>query len=163
MRNLGFVAVALFAGFIIQILWWRMRRPRIIDVPVIFALVYAGLSWAGIRFGILDFGLADYVRLTSLYASFVVIYLIACAAIEVPSPTLSVIKYIAESGGNGCTEHELMQRLLSQDSLLARLQLAQAGGLVEIVNGRCMLTPKGLFLARVFKFGAEVFGLPKGA
>jgi hypothetical protein len=46
--------------------------------------------------------------------------------------------------------------------MMDRLRLMETSGLVHIADGRCTLTGKGLLFARLFEFGARVFGLAKG-
>jgi hypothetical protein len=162
-RNVGFLIIALAGGLIFQVAWWRIRGPSISSVLALFALSFVGLSVAGLHWSILIVDLAEYAGLTLLYISVVLCYAILCSAIEVSSPTLSMIRYIADCGRrSGCPEDELMGRFLSQGAIANRLKLMEAGGLLRIADGHGTLTNKGLFLARVFEFAARLFGLPKG-
>jgi hypothetical protein len=162
MKNIAFLALALAGGFIFQVVWWRIRRPSISSVLFLFALVFIGLSMTGLCLGILNLGPADYVRLTLLYISVTLSYAIVCSAVEVRSPTLSIITYIADRGRCGCRERELMQHFLAQGALADRIELMEVGGLVRIVERNCALTNKGLPFAHLFEFAAQFFDLPKG-
>ena len=115
MRNIGCLIIAFAGGLAFQIAWWRLRGPSISSVLSLFALSFVGSSLAGLHWNILNVGLADYAALT-LYGSVVLCYAILCSAIEVPSPTLSMITYIAEVGRrSGCPEDKLTRHFLSQD------------------------------------------------
>lgn len=163
MHNIAFVAIALTGGFTFQVIWWRIHRPSISSVISLFSLVFVVLSVAGLYWGVLNVGIADYARLMLLYVSIVLSYTIVCSAVEVPSPTVSIITYVADRDRRyGCPEKELVQHFLTLDAMADRLKLMEVGGLVRIVDGRCILTNKALSFARLFESAARFFGLPKG-
>jgi hypothetical protein len=162
-RNVGCLIIAFAGGLTLQIAWWRIRGPSISSVLSLFALSFVGLSLAGLHWNILNVGLSDYAALMLLYIAVVLSYAILCSAIEAPSPTLSIVTYIADFGQrSGCPEDKLMRSFLSRGDIANRLKLMEAGGLIRIADGRGTLTNKGSFFARVFEFAAHCFGLPKG-
>jgi hypothetical protein len=162
-QNIAFVGAALVAGFVFQIAWWRVRRPSISSVLVLFTLAFVCLSVLSLHWDILRVSPAQYARLTLLYVSVGLSYTIVCSAVEIPSPTLSLFKYMADrSGAQGCTEGELMRSFLAQDAMADRINLMASSGLVRVANGRCALTKKGFLFARLFEFAAKLFSLPDG-
>jgi hypothetical protein len=162
-RNVGYLIIAFAGGFAFQIAWWRMRGPSISSVLWLFALSFVGVSLAGLRWNFLNVDMAEYAALALLYISTVLSYAILCSAVEVPSPTLSLVTYIADFGRqSGCPQDKLLQRFLSQGDAASRLKLMETGRLVQIADGRATLTNRGWFFARVFEFAARFFGLPKG-
>jgi hypothetical protein len=162
MISIGLVAVALIVGFLLPVVWWRVRGPSLSSVLLLFTLFYVLLSVAVLHWDLISVGAADYARLTLLYVSLVLGYTIVCSAVEASSPTLGIIEHLAKRGRDGCPESELMQRFLDQDSAWDRIKLMEVGPLVRIEAGRCTLTNKGLLLARLFQLAAQFFGLPQG-
>ena len=123
----------------------------------LFALAFIGLSMTGLCLEILNLGPADYVRLTLLYISVTLSYAILCSAVEVRSPTLGIITYIADRGRCGCPERELMQHFLAQGALADRIELMEVGGLVrEFVERNCALTNKGLLFAEFIRVRSSI-------
>jgi hypothetical protein len=163
-KNIGFVATALAITFALQVVWWRVRRPAggILALLTLFALVFAILSVAALRLGVLDDGPADFARLALLYGSLALTYTILFSAVDAPSPTLSLVRCIADSGAGGCSEAELQRRLVDQDDMASRIRLMELGGMIRIENGLCKLTAYGVFLTRIFRLGAQALGLPQG-
>ena len=164
MLNIAFVATALILALVCQIVWWRMHRPsrQIFSIILLFPLVFLAVSLAGLHWGVLSVGLADYARLVLLYVSLVLTYAIMFSAIEIPSPALSIISYIADSGQQGRLQGELTRHFAGQDGMMDRLKLMEISGLIRIEKGCCELTAKGLIFAHIFRFGAQLFGLHQG-
>lgn len=163
MKNIAFVAIALVAGFLLQVAWWRILRPSISSVLFVFALAFVLVCAPLLYWGLLDRSAADFARLTLLFISVALAYTTICPTIEAPSPTLTMIAHLGDRGREiGCPEDELFRRFIAQDGLTERLKLMQYGGLIRIVDGACSLTKKGVLIARLFEFAAKLFGLPKG-
>jgi hypothetical protein len=162
MQNIGLLGITLICGFILQIAWWRSRRPTLTSVLSIFTLVFVGLGIAGLYWDILRAGAAERALLTLFYGSIVLTYTALCSAIEVPSPTLSIVTYVADRGLPGCPQDELKRHFLALDAMTDRLKLMEVSGLVQIASGQCALTNRGRLFARLFDFAARFFGLPNG-
>jgi hypothetical protein len=162
MQNVAFVVVAFIGGFIFQAIWWRVSRPSLSSILLIFALVYAALSVTAWHWNILQVGAAEYSELTLLYLTVLLSHTILCSAVQARSPTLSIVTCIADHGEYGCPDDELKRRFLAQDAIMDRLKLMERSGLIAIAGGRCAVTGKGLLFARLFEFGARFFGLAKG-
>jgi hypothetical protein len=165
MHNIAIVSIALIGGFLLQIVWWRIIGPSLSSVLLLFVLVFATLTAGGLHFGILDLQAADFCRLTLLYTSVVLSYTCVCTVleVEVPSPTASIITYIADCDREGgCSDDDLIRHFAAQDALLDRLNRMAESGLLRITDGICTLTGKGVFFARLFDFAARLFGLSKG-
>lgn len=164
MWNIVFVAGALVVSVVLQAVWWRVRVPKrqIISLLLLYPLVFLVATLPGLYWGILDVGLADYARLSLLFVSIVLTYATIFSAVEVRSPTLSIVSYIADGGPQGRPQDELTRRFVGEGGMMERLELMELSGLIRIDNGRCELTEKGFLFARLFQFGATFFGLTQG-
>jgi hypothetical protein len=163
MDGIILVALSLAIGFILQVVWWRVFGANISSVLFLFLSAFAGMIIASFYGGLLSLSLADYVRLALLYLSVVLAYSAVCSAVEVPSPTLSMIIFIAQRAKTGgCREDDLVQGFIAQGSVGSRLKLMESSGLIGISDGRCALTKKGFLVGRLFEFSARFFDLPIG-
>lgn len=163
MYNILFVVIALAVGFLLQIVWWRVRLPSLSSVLGLFATAFVVLSAVALYWHVLTLGFVDYARLALLYAAMVLSYTIVCTHAQTRSPALTIIKYIAGyQRDGGCPENKLVRHFLGLDAMADRLKLMEASDLIRFADGKCRLTNKGRFFARLFEFAAQFFGLPKG-
>ena len=54
MRETAFIIIVFIAGFVLQIVWWRMRAASLVSVLTIFYLVYMVLVIVGKNSGLLQ-------------------------------------------------------------------------------------------------------------
>jgi hypothetical protein len=164
MQNITVIVATLAVAFAAQVAWWRRRPParQIFNILWFFPAVFLVASLAAVHQGLLDVDAAGYARLALLYLSLVLCYAIVFSAVEVSSPTLSIVSYLAGKGMRGCAPDDLTERFMREGDMLGRLKLMEVGGLVAMRDESCRLTPKGLFYAKLFAFAARFFGLPRG-
>jgi hypothetical protein len=164
MQNIGFVIATFAVAFGCQVVWWRVRRPgrQIFAILVLYPVVLLLTTGAGLWSGLLDVDVIAYARLALLYLASVLSYAIVFSAVEVASPTLNIVSFIADKEPEGCPEGELRRRFMGEDEVMGRLRLMEVGGLISIESQRCHLTRKGAFYARLFGLGALLFALPQG-
>src|SRR4030095_6397242 len=143
MQNIALIVAALALCVAVQIVWWRVRRPRtwIIRLAMLFAIVFVIVSVAGWRWGIMNGDLADYFRLALFYFASAAVYICLFSAVDSASPTLSIVIHIAAQGQHGCRNEQLTERFAGQrDAMMDRLRMMEVGGLIRMSEGRCELT-----------------------
>ena len=165
---LFFLGIALLAvAFLVHVLLWRLFVPRrqFIALLAIFAVVPAAIIAAAAATGILPVfrvPAPDIFRLALFYVSCSLIYICLYSAIELPSPTLTIVSVIADHGGGGCSEGEIADALMQNDDAGVRIGAMVRSGLLVVEDGLCRLTRKGRSLAGLFELASVVFGLPAG-
>ncbi len=167
MRLFCYGAGLLVLSFLVHIIVWRVHLPRrqIKALLVIFTLVpvaallgvqYAGSPTLGM------FSAPDVFRLVLFYLSFSLVYICIYSAIEIPSPTLTIVSFLARPRPSGCSEQQVADLLIQTDDLNTRIRAMISGGMIALNDGRYRLTPKGRRIARLFEFASLIFGLPLG-
>jgi len=162
-----FAAAGLLAlSFAVHVIVWRVRLPRrqIETMLVIFALVpLAALLVAhGLRVPTPRVFSPAALRFALLYVSCALVYICVYSAIEIPSPTLTIMSYLAGCRPAGATERQIADRLSRTDDLSTRLGAMRSGNLIAREGSRYRLTAKGRRIGRLFEFASVVFGLPLG-
>jgi hypothetical protein len=159
---LGLGATAL--AFCLHLLVWRIRIPHrqtraLLLIFVGVFVVCAGLVtlWLPARFLAPDdaWGL---VHATLFFLAMLAAYIITYTAIEADSPTLVMVMRIRESGPDGL-EREAFDRMLTDELLvLPRLRDMLRDGTAVVEHGHYRLTPKGLFMAKIFTLYRNLLG-----
>ena len=158
----GLLALA----FAVHVIVWHVRVPsrQIEALLAIFALVpvaaLLGVHYSG---GPLPAVFSpDALRLALFYVPFVLAYICIYSAIEIPSPTLTIVSYLARCRPSGCAEGQIIDLLSKTDDLNTRLGAMRSGKLIALDDGRYRLTTKGRRIGRLFEFASVIFGLPLG-
>lgn len=157
-------AVLLASSFLVQLVAWRVFRPRrqlrvLLTVYAIAPLLPCAVAWAaGYAF---TFSAAEVVRIALFYVSFSLAYFVAHCAIDSGSPTLDIVVYVAEAGPSGRSDADLASAFGLSD-MTNRFALVEHGGMMWSDRGVFQLTPAGRFYARLFEKASRVFGLPSG-
>ena len=89
-------------------------------------------------------------------------YIITYSALEADSPSLVIIKTIANAGREGLSKDKL--RAILNDDILVRPRLADllTDGMATIDDGKYRLTSKGYLSARIFITYRKLLNLPVG-
>jgi len=160
------VGVTLLASsFATQLVLFRVRLPRR-QTPALLA-VYASvpLLVIGVALGTnhgLQLPAPEAVRLGLFYVSFALAYIVLHSAIEMQSPTLAIVSYVAKTGATGCSDEELFARFGRGVQLSERLALMESGGLIQDSGDVIDLTAQGRSLAMLFERAGRIFGLAMG-
>ena len=165
------LGLALF-GFVLHLARWRIARPPSSGRALVVTLlsgIFGGLallialSWAApglaalLPDGPLALGHALLLAL-ALAAAYVMTY----PAIEVESPTLTIIQAIARHGPEGLARDRLFVELNDSVLVAPRIQDLLDENLATREGGRYRLTGKGRTLARIFVTWRTILGAPKG-
>ena len=167
MRLFLTAAALLVVAFLVHVVLWRVALPRrqIQSLLAIFILVPTA-AVAGSAAGVLPLfaGLTNpqAVALALLYTSCALFYTCNYSAIEMSSPTLTIVSVIASCGEIGCSEQQIADRLKTDDDATTRFDAMVAGRAVAIEGDRCVLTRSGRFFATLFELAGATFRLPIG-
>jgi hypothetical protein len=138
LNSLILFAAALGAHFMI----WKIRLPRqqLKALLVIFAAIF--LLWLifAIAFAL---PLVTVLHIALFYGSVSLCYVIIYSGIEADSPSLSLMRFVAERRREGRSVEEVAHFLAQRPFVKARLIALQKSGLVREENGRYFISGKG--------------------
>jgi hypothetical protein len=160
--------VLLTLAFVVHVITWRIHRPRrpirvllcifaatpLVAVPIYFAF--------GSLPAVNGASLADSARILLFYVSFSLVYVILYSAIEVQSPSLAIVSYVASCGSAGCSETDIANHIIDDEGVSARIDSMKAAKMIVIGDGRCALTLSGRLWVELFEFAGNIFRLPLG-
>lgn len=166
--HLALFSAALFLfAFAVHWLIWRIRIPRR-QTPALL-LVFVGTLPVGLIAIIVVPALHAPVTsgpalvLVSLFhISAAFVYIILYSALEEQSPTLSLVKFVADARQAGRTRAELHAHLEAIQTLQSRLEAMLRDGLICETEGVYRLTSKGQSWARVFRWWRGVLNIGVG-
>lgn len=104
----------------------------------------------------------DYLNMALLYGALFLSYLTTYSAVQADSPTMAILLAIDESGCRGMNRAELLARFDDAVLVLPRIDDLVAGDLVRYRNGRYVIQPPGLSLAKVNIGYRRMLKLEKG-
>jgi len=156
----------LILAFVVHVIIWRVHPPRrsirallcifaatpLVAVPIYFAIEPLP--------ALTDASLAGALRILLFYVSCSLVYVCVYSAIEVQSPSLAIVLYVASCGSAGCADAEIANHIIGDDSISTRLATMEAGGMIAVSDGKCTLTPAGRLWAAFFEFASNILRLP---
>lgn len=168
----AFGVLLFLLAFALHWAWWRWRRPQATATSLIVLLVTTIVVTSAVLFivartipGVAPFFPADIgewcqtvILALAISASYVMTY----PAVEVESPTLVMIRLIANGGAEGIETNTLYQSLSDDFLVMARVNDLCNEGLVIQERDRFVLTGRGKRLARVFFAWRKLLGLGWG-
>lgn len=164
---------AIFTAFAAHVLIWRIAPPKksaaaLLGIFVGVFLALAGLSLVASLFapGLADYlpsGIFDYGRVAVFYFALMCGYIMTYPAIEVESPSLSIVNMMAKAGPEGLLIERLYAELDDDALLWPRVNDLLNERALILNDGRYQLTPNGRFIMRVFAILRQAMGaLDKG-
>jgi hypothetical protein len=166
--RLFFTGTGLLAlAFLVHVALWHIAMPKrqTRALLIIFALVpiaAVAASAAGALPVFAGLSAPQALRIAFLYAACALAYIVTYSAIELSSPTLAIVSYVARCGAAGCSEQQIADRLGISDDVGARIDAMVTGGLATVDGDSCVLTRSGRFFASLFEAAAVAFRLPMG-
>lgn len=125
------------------------------------ALLVISLFWPQFS-KIIPKNLLEYLHIILFFISLTSAYIITYSAIEVDSPSLLMITHIAQAGLKGI-EKEKIDILMNNDILIKpRIEDLLKDNFISKNGQNYILTPKGVFLSRIFILSRKLLGLNKG-
>jgi len=154
-------------AFLVHVVLWRVAVPKrqTRALLLIFVLIPTAAAAALVSGQLPIFaGLStpQALRLMLFYVSCSLAYICTYSAVDMPSPTLTIISYIASCGAAGCSEQQIADRLGTSDIVGERIHAMVASRLAIIDQDSCRLTRSGRFYATLFELAAATFRLPMG-
>lgn len=142
---------------LVQLIIWRVRLPKnqLRSLMVLFSTsLIIWIIWAFL-FSI-PAPIALHVVL--FYLSLSLCYIAFYAAIEVDSPTLTLVHFIAKSGPEGVSYESAANFLGQRPFFRTRFTGLIASGLIQEKNGRFFVVGKGSFPFRLILAFRKVYG-----
>ena len=159
-------------AFAAQAVIWRRRRPRAQYTGLLglylgaFVLVTAGLVAARLACAeaarALPQAPLDYATFALLYVGLVLAFGTTYSAVQADSPTMSVLLAVEATGGRGLGLAELLDRFTDRVLVVPRLDDLVAGGLARLRDGRYVIAPRGVLIARTFVLFRRLLGFERG-
>jgi hypothetical protein len=152
----------LVVSFLVQLLIWRVALPprqtrALLILFTVAPIAVAALAWAAQR--PLVSSPLELVRLALFYISCTLAYIVLYSAIEAQSPTLAIVSHLAAAGSAGSTDDDMYAHFGSDDTMRNRISAIEEGGWIARDGEAIILTPAGLFYARLFDRGSIIVGL----
>lgn len=157
MQVLWTTAAWFLAALAIHLLVWRVRIPKFQTRALlgIFALVPAGeflLGW-GPRLGTFEVA-----HICLFYVALSFSYIITYSALEGDSPTLSLIRHLDRSRGQGIASKDVESFLQDRPFIKARLEALIRDGLVREEQGRYFVEGHGSLFFRLILGFRRLYG-----
>jgi hypothetical protein len=153
--GLGLISIA----FLIHLGVWKIRLPKrqtlallwiffgtfLLSIPF-FEFVLRGKNLAK---PLLPQNIIDYAHVFLFFTSFTLAYLITYSALEVDSPSLLIIKLIADAGPTGVEEETLKAKLSDDMLILPRINDLTLDKMAKWQGTRLQITPKGKWFVKM--------------
>jgi hypothetical protein len=169
MRLAAFAAALFAVAFLLHWLWWRLRRPRRALGALLvafFGTLIVGLVAAPHLPGIATFapvGFWEHLHVVLFHVSFSLAYTVTYSALEMDSPTLTLVAFVAAGGSAGRSRAELLDVISDREMFGDRFAaLTAAGILAPAAETGYVLTVKGQRWAEVFRGLRRLYRLQKG-
>jgi hypothetical protein len=165
MRLALFCAALTAFALLCHVAWWRIRLPRnqlgallLIFLGAVPACTAAAIMVPGFR-ALMPGKFLEWLHVVIVYVPVSLAYVATYSAIEEDSPSLKIVRFVAEAGQAGRTRADL-KSILNDDVLLgSRLQAMVRDQLVVENGGTYALTNRGRVLARVFSRASACLGI----
>lgn len=171
MSTLVYGFFTFFSAFLIHLFLWKKSMPYkhtdtllkiFCGVFVIASTLYATL-FTNIFFGIpAPSSWADFIAFFLFYAALSMAYIITYSAIEVDSPSLTMISLIAESACKGVSKNAFKQKLTDNILVIPRVKDLVRDGLAQKDGVFYKITIKGSRFVNIFIFFRRCLNASKG-
>ena len=162
----------IFLAFFIHFLVWKIYLPKHqtkVLIYIFFITLISGvaiLKFLPIKLTLFHIfppqSLYEYLQLSFLFISLTLAYIASYSAIEADSPSLIIIKEIAEAGSRGLDRSILEQKIDKNILIIPRIKDLVTAGMVYLEEGKYKLKPKGIILAYIFTVYRKILKRQKG-
>ena len=101
----------------------------------------------------------EYIQFSFLFISMTLAYIANYSAVEVDSPSITMILKIAKAGHKGMDRITLEQKLNNDILINPRIEDLLLSKAIYSDGKRYKLTPKGIILARIFMLFRKILGV----
>ncbi len=153
------ICIFLFA-FFLHLVIWKIRVPKknqtIVLLEIFFTVLVLSIFMAKAFSQSNFFGVAwpqtlyEYLAFVLLYASLTFGYIASYSAIEVDSPSLTMVLSIAKETKNGLDKEKFYSSLTDELLVIPRLKDLVSDKMVFVEKDKYQLTAKGNFLVNIF-------------
>jgi hypothetical protein len=168
MRVATFGVVLFLGAFAIHWGLWRFRVPRrqtLALLLIFLGSLPAGLIVASVLPCCQEWRPVHHwetIQVAVFHIALALAFIVTYSLLEEHSPSLTLVKYVAEAGRRGRSRTELFALLEGAQSLPRRIHALLRDGLMIEVGGVYQLTPKGRGWARVFRSWQRLSHMEKG-
>lgn len=130
------ITLGLFVfSFAAHVIIWRIRLPRH-QLKALLLIFAAGLALWVLFFAGRSAGPAEVLHVALFYGSISLCYVITYSAIEADSPTLSLIRFLADAKAQGRSMDEIRRFMALRPFVRARLSALARSGLIREEGSR---------------------------
>lgn len=154
--------------FSVHLVWWRIAPPRRQRAWLLALFLVGGavvappVAWLLGQSGLASLSWIEWLNVALAILAFALAYVVTYSALEADSPTLSLVRFVAEAGEAGAEEADLRRFMAARPFVTARLSALVEEGMVAEKNGRIVLQDHPYTLFRLVLFYREqVLGLKK--
>lgn len=151
---------------------WQIRVPNnqvkaLLKIFLLTLLIYSlillfipkNFKLIGLRESVTIF---EYLRIIFLYFSLVASYIATYPAIEVDSPTLSIIIAIANARSKGLGKDQLRQAMNNEFLIKPRVNDLLNAKMITLYKDKYKITRRGILFYRPFMFYRKLLNIGKG-
>jgi hypothetical protein len=142
---------------LVHLTLWKIRLPKnqLRALLLIFAAFL--VLWAIAAF-VFSVPMVTVLHITLYYVSLSLSYVAFYAAIEVDSPTLTLVHFIEQAGPNGVSSEEAGRFLAERPFFGTRITNLLESGLIREENGRFVVIGKGSLAFRLILAYRKLYG-----
>jgi hypothetical protein len=103
----------------------------------------------------------EWLHVIEIHIALSLAYIVIYSALEQDSPSLTILKYLAEAGNGGRSRQDL-HAMIGDEFIDSRLVALRNGGMLLCANSHYQLTLRGKRWAWLFARFRKLYGLPLG-
>ena len=147
--NILLYGLSLFIlAFGIHLIIWKVHLPQHQSKAIMW--IFLGTFFLGVPFTPLVHSFFELGHVFLLFLSLTLAYLITYSAMEADSPSLVIIRKIAEAMPSGLAKQDLERQLTDDILILPRIKDLLRDNLVVANGEKLQLTPQGRTLITIF-------------
>lgn len=104
----------------------------------------------------------DYAHIFSFFTSFTLAYIITYSALEVDSPSLLIVKFIADAGPAGLDQELLSAKLSDELLIFPRINDLTLDKMAQWQGTKLQITPKGKWFVKTIMAYRSLLKAPPG-
>jgi len=159
-------------SFLIHLIVWKTHLPKKKHIIILLG-IFGGVLAISVFIlksssSIVFYGVTppqsflDYIELSLLYISLTLAYTATYSAVEVDSPSLTIVLSIAKAAPAGLNKEKLYNEMTDEVLMKPRIRDLVTDGLVCKDKDKYRITSAGIFLADVIILWRKLLNAPKG-